>query len=128
LKGSSCDDHPLVRIIIPTYGKLGLTAACLRSIAQHPPRVPIEVIVVEDCSSDPEIGLLATVPGLRYKANQRNIGFTSSCNHATSFARREFIHFLNNDTQVQEGWLDAMLNLFRSSPGSGPGRFKAHLP
>jgi hypothetical protein len=46
-------DQPLVSIIIPTYGQLAVTAACLRSIARHPPRVRIEVIVVEDCSGDP---------------------------------------------------------------------------
>jgi GT2 family glycosyltransferase len=112
-------DHPLVSIIIPTYGKLAVTAACLRSIARNPPRALIEVIVVEDCSGDPEIDLLGAVPGLRYETNKRNLGFTLSCNRAASLARGEFIHFLNNDTQVQEGWLDAMLNIFRSFQGVG---------
>jgi O-antigen biosynthesis protein len=112
-------DQPLVSIIIPSYGKLAYTANCLRSITRHLPRIPIEVIVVEDCSGDPEIGLLGTVPGLRYEANQRNLGFTLSCNRAAGFARGEFIHFLNNDTQVQEGWLDAMLDIFHSSPDVG---------
>jgi GT2 family glycosyltransferase len=111
--------HPLVSIIIPTYGKLAVTAACLRSIARHPPRVPIEVIVVEDCSGDPEISLLASVVGLRYEVNRRNLGFTLSCNRAASFATGEFIHFLNNDTEVEEGWLDAMLDVFRQWPGVG---------
>ena len=112
-------DQPLVSIIIPTYGQLAVTAACLRSIAEHPPRVPIEVIVVEDCSGDPEIDRVADVRGLRYEVNPHNLGFTLSCNRATSFARGEFIHFLNNDTEVCEGWLDAMLDIFRTWPGVG---------
>jgi O-antigen biosynthesis protein len=112
-------DHPLVSIVIPTYGKLAITAACLKSIALNPPRVPFEVIIVEDCSGDPEIDLLARVPGLRYEMNERNLGFTLSCNHAASFAIGEFVYLLNNDTQVSEGWLDAMLDIFRALPDVG---------
>ena len=112
-------DRPLVSIIIPTFGKFAITAACLRSIAQHPPRVPIEVIVVEDCSGDPDMDLLKTVPGLRYEVNLRNLGFIKSCNRASRLACGEYIHFLNNDTEVQEGWLDAILDIFKTWPQVG---------
>lgn len=112
-------DNPLVSIIIPTYGKLGLTISCLRSIARHLPRASIEIIVVDDCSGDPEIDFLRSIPGLRYESNAHNLGFLLSCNRASHLARGTFIHFLNNDTQVQDGWLDAMLRIFRASPRVG---------
>lgn len=111
--------QPVVSIIIPTYGNLGHTLACIRSIAEHLPQASIEVIVAEDASGDTDILRLRDIPGLRVLVHPANLGFLRSCNAAVKAANGRFVYLLNNDTEVTAGWLDSMLALFDSDPLCG---------
>ena len=110
---------PIVSIIIPTYGKVDYTLACLASIAAHPPQATIEVIVIDDATPDGSTACLAEIDGIRLLVNLRNLGFLRSCNAAARIAEGDFLLFLNNDTQVLPGWLDALLATFRMNGDVG---------
>ncbi|MFK2900945.1 glycosyltransferase [Dyella jejuensis] len=112
-------DTPLVSVIIPVYGKLPYTLACLRSIARHGAQTPFEVIIVDDASPDAGVETLGQIGGLRLLENAQNLGFIGSCNAGASAARGSYLLFLNNDTQVTPGWLDRLLDCFREEPGCG---------
>jgi GT2 family glycosyltransferase/glycosyltransferase involved in cell wall biosynthesis len=110
---------PDVTVIIPTRGQVHLTLRCLAAIAAHPPRVPIEVIVMDDASDDPAVAQLDRIEGVRLVRNHFNLGFLHSCNQAAALAGGEFLLFLNNDTEPCAGWLDAMVELIRSRADAG---------
>ena len=115
-------------MIVPSYGQVAMTRRCLASIAASPPIAAIEVIVIDDASGDRQLGRLATAPGLRLLTTPSNVGFIGACNHAAGFARREFLLFLNNDTQVRPGWLDTLLGLLLARPDAGAAGSKLLFP
>ena len=56
--------------------------------------------------------MLALVRNLVCLRNPERLGFITSCNRAAELARGQFLLFLNNDVQVTEGWLSALLATF----------------
>lgn len=112
-------DAPRVSVIIPIHGKLPYTLACLRSIARHNAAAALEVIVVDDASPDDSADVLSRIDGVRLLRNATNLGYIGSCNAGAGIARGEFLLFLNNDTQVTQGWLDELLACFVEEEGCG---------
>lgn len=114
-----CAAEPLASIIIPAYNHLDHTLACLATLRADHPRTPFEVIVVDDCSSDDTAATLAAIDGLRYLRTAENLGFIGACNTGAELARGRYLVFLNNDTQVRPGWLDALIESFDTLPEAG---------
>ncbi len=120
--------HPLVCVIVPSYGQVDFTTRCLASIAACPGRTPFEVIVAEDASGDPAVAQLRQVANLRLFERTQNLGFVLNCNEAARQTDAEFLLFLNNDTQVQPGWLDALVDLLGRRPDAAAAGAKLIYP
>ena len=112
-------EDPEVSIVIPVYNQLAYTAACLESIASIATDVGYEVLVVDDASSDETQAWLGRCRGVRVLRNRRNKGFIGTCNRGARQARGRYLVFLNNDTRVTAGWLDALVDTFRAHPEAG---------
>ncbi|MBS0557946.1 MAG: glycosyltransferase [Proteobacteria bacterium] len=119
---------PRVSIVIPVHNKIDYTVACLRSLAAHPGTSTFETIVVDDASTDATSERLAQIDGIRVLRNAQNLGFVGSCNAGAAEARGEYLVFLNNDTVVDDGWLDALLRCFDEEPDCGLAGAKLVYP
>ena len=105
-------ENPEVSVLIPVYGKVEYTLACLKSIAANLPRVSFEVLVLDDCSPDGSAAQLQGIENLRVSINPTNLGFLRSCNRGATLAKGKYLFFLNNDTEVKAGWLDHSVDTF----------------
>jgi GT2 family glycosyltransferase len=110
---------PDVSIIIPIYGQLAYTLNCLESLLPHVARASFEIIIVDDASLDQSGPMLAALRGVRLLRQGANAGFIDSCNAGAAQAKGRFVLFLNNDTRVVPGWLDALVESFVTLPEAG---------
>ncbi len=101
--------RPACSIVIPTYNGRHLLETCLASIDRHrPASISIEVIVADDASTDDTVAWLAQVhPDVRHVRLAENGGFCAAANAGIAAATGDVIQLLNNDTEVQTGWIEA---------------------
>ena len=114
-----------VAVVIPVFNQWNLTAACLRSLREHTPDEDIQVIVVDNGSTDETAGACGVLGrelfGERFEHVRldENINFGPGCNLGASRADAEFVLFLNNDTLLTPGWLPPLLGAFEKRPKLG---------
>jgi len=109
-------------LIIPVFNHVALTRQCLAALARHTDLARSEVITVDDGSTDATPQLLAAPPFPLIAVRQTtNSGFAAACNRGAAVARGDYLVFLNNDTEPQAGWLDALLEPFADATVGAAG-------
>jgi O-antigen biosynthesis protein len=113
-------EHPLVSVVIPAFDRWRYTNACLRALAAaSDPAISMEVIVVDDASTDRTAEMLASCTNVRAVRLERNGGFAAAANAGAAAARGTYLHFLNNDAIVDRGWLRPLLDAFAADARAG---------
>ncbi|WP_366923777.1 glycosyltransferase [Metallumcola ferriviriculae] len=107
-------ERPVVSIIIPVYNQWDYTYSCLKSIKENTQDVDYEVIIADDVSSDETINIKDYIENITVVRNKTNKGFLLNCNNAAKYAKGKYTHLLNNDTNVQKGWLASLVELIES--------------
>jgi len=120
-----------VSIIIPVYDKLDLTRQCLASLWEHTPGDRYEIIVVDNGSTDGTAEYLRELENeglVRALIQEENLGFARACNRGAASARGRYLLFLNNDTEVTDGWLSPLVQTLDHDPYVGAVGSKLLFP
>lgn len=115
--------NPLLSIIVVTYNNLELTTACLNSIDMYSRSENIEIIVVDNASTDDTPAYLTSWMAASNERhiilNVENKGFAAANNQGLAMARGDYLVLLNNDTMVTPGWLRTLINHFLTDSSIG---------
>jgi O-antigen biosynthesis protein len=110
-----------VSIIVCAFNKWEYTIKCLSAICKSLLQniSTVEVILVDDASTDISQEVFSSIRGLKYVRNITNKGFLQSANFGAARSSGEFIIFLNNDTEPIGNWIDPLVMRARSSERIG---------
>lgn len=104
-----------VSIVIPNYNGMAFMEACLRSVLADAPEA--EILVVDNGSQDGSPDYVGEhFPQVRLLALDQNYGFARAVNEGIRAARRPYVILLNNDTEVEPGFTDALREALERNP------------
>jgi len=109
-RGDHVPDDPRVSICILVLDQARLALACLDSL-RRPGACPpgTELVVVANGTPAEQLESLTAHEDVVLVVNQVNLGFPAGCNQAASVARAPLLVFLNDDSTVDSGCIDALV-------------------
>jgi GT2 family glycosyltransferase len=112
---------PDLSIVILNWNARDYLRACLASLEENPAQIEIETIVVDNDSrlDDSATMVEREFPGVTLIRNPHNSGFSSGNNLGWKSARGRHVLFLNPDTVVEAGALDALVQALEETPQVG---------
>ena len=120
-------EWPLVSVIAVNYNQTGVTLEFLNSMKQctYP---ELEVIIVDNGSPNDNPDLIKEkFPEVKLIKTGKNLGFAGGNNVAVKQAQGKYLLFINNDTEVEPGFLQPMVQLLQADPTIGMVSPKIHF-
>ncbi len=100
---------PRCSVIIVNWNGLPFLGPCLEALSRQT-LSDFETILVDNASTDGSSRWVAEhFPGVRLLLHSRNLGFAEGVNSGIAAARGDFLILLNNDTQVDPCFLEALV-------------------
>jgi len=110
---------PRVTVVIPNWNGERFLKLCLRSLRDQSFR-DFEVLLVDNGSTDGSLDFVAeNYPEVRIIALGENRGFSGAVNVGIRASGTELVALLNNDTELDQNWLEALVRAADSHPESG---------
>lgn len=110
----------MLSILIVNWNTRDLLKSCLESIARFPPKIPYEVIVVDNASADGSLEMVQTqFSWVKLIDAGHNSGYAAGNNIAFSAAKGDWLLTLNPDTEFKDDSLQKSLECLAARPDWG---------
>jgi len=113
--------RPRWSVVVPVHDCAGYLALALPEVvAQLGGRSDVEVVVVDDASSDDPAAVVDRIGAGRvtYVRNPANLGAIATFNRCLLLARGELVHLLHGDDEVRPGFYAAMEQALAAEPAA----------
>jgi GT2 family glycosyltransferase len=109
-----------ISVVIIGWNAKSYLELCLESLASAPPRRSMEVLVVDNASTDDSVEMIETkFPWVKLIKSPENLGFSKGNNVAIRQAQGRYIALVNPDVIVFPGCLDALVDFLDQNPKVG---------
>jgi len=111
---------PTCAVVLVCWNNKPYLEPCLRSLYDTGMRNSIEVVVVDNGSTDGSQDMLRTqFPGVQIVQNSGNVGLGKASNQGIACTTAPYVLLLNNDTIVNGPALDALIDYMAVNPSAG---------
>jgi len=111
---------PEVSVVIVNHNTRELLRSCLESLVNRGGVTELEVIVVDNGSTDGSVGMVREVfPSVTVMVNPTNEGFAAPNNQGMGLARGRYIFLLNTDTVLERDALRVLVRSLEQAPAVG---------
>ncbi|MGH2911989.1 MAG: glycosyltransferase family 2 protein, partial [Solirubrobacteraceae bacterium] len=114
---ASHSSAPTASIVVPTRARLDYLEVALASISPQATAVGAELIVVDDAGPSAAARTLVERVGARYEPHPQPLGLNVARNTGVERSRGELVVFVDDDVEVSDGWLPALLAAAHEHPG-----------
>ena len=125
--GFNLAGRPRITVLIILWNQADLTLACLKALTQED-NGELEIIVLDNASTDKTSALLSRISGARIINNEENVGFLRAVKQGASVATGEYLLLLNNDAVIRPGSILQATRLMDKSSDIGAVGARIILP
>ena len=124
MSGPRQTEHPAVSVIVPVYNDGAGVDQLLAALAGQTLRLPYEVIVIDDASSDLTLERVGSPPNVRYLRLEQRSGSYAARNAGLETASAPILAFTDADCMPASSWLERGLAAFAPTidMAAGPRR------
>src|SRR5580765_8017685 len=120
------NDQPFVSVLMTAYNRENFIAEAIESVLSCSYK-NFELIIVDDNSVDNTINIIRQYAvndsRIRFFSNEKNLGDYPNRNKAASYAKGEYIVYLDSDDKMLQDGLEHCIFAMKSFPEAGIGMY-----